>query len=308
MSIHLISSSTAYNEELVPDMIRMFTSKGYQVDTRYLKQSRSDLGYVDSDIGRAENLIRALCDIRVKILWFVNGGGGAINLIPYLTQALFDLLDAKPKIIIGLSDVTALHHFVNRFVNWKSIHGVMATFNKEMHAITGYNPNSLSSVDSVFNLIHKGNFYEGIFLLNTFPSREIRGRLVGGNLTLVQSLFSTVYERYSKSDIYILEDVNLTYRQLDRILNQIAFKKDFQPKAIIFGQFFKANANDEERLIFKKVLELFAEMVNYPVFYYPHFGHGKKNQPMILNHDAVISAEASNSTFCLCQGSFENRM
>ncbi|THD46344.1 LD-carboxypeptidase [Enterobacteriaceae bacterium ML5] len=301
MLVHLISSSTAYNEILVPDMIRIFISRGYQVDTQYLNQNRSELGYVDSDAGRAANLVAALCDKRVKLLWFVNGGGGAINLLPYLKEAHSDLLRTNPKIIIGLSDVTALHHFVNRFLDWKSIHGVMATFNAEMHAVTGYKPNCCSSIDTVFDVMSEGNVYRGILCLNKTPLCDLHGKLAGGNLTLFQSLFSTYYEKYFESDILILEDVNLTHRQFDRILNQIAFKSDFKPKAMIFGQFFKIGVDDAERLIYKRVIELFAEKVSYPVFYYPYFGHGEKNQPLILNHDVIISSEALENTYCLCQ-------
>lgn len=301
MLIHLISSSTAYNERLIPEIIQMFTVRGYQVETSYLNQNRSELGYVDSDNNRALNLIDALCDNRVEMLWFVNGGGGAFNLLPYLVRALPDLLKAKPKILTGLSDVTALHHFVNKFLGWKSVHGVLATFNKEMHAVTAYDPNSESSIEDVFRIMREGNIYKGLMLLNKVPCHGINGKLVGGNLTLFQSLFSTLFEKHQLSDIPILEDINLTHRQLDRILNQIAGKRDFQPEAMIFGQFYKIKADDAERLIYKRVVELFAEKVSYPVFYYPYFGHGEKNQPMLLNHEASIRPEMIKNMYSLRQ-------
>ncbi|HGM5392308.1 TPA: LD-carboxypeptidase [Serratia marcescens] len=301
MLIHLIASSTAFNERLIPEIVRMFTDKGYLVETCYLNQLKSELGYVDSDNARALNLIEALSDSRVEMLWFVNGGGGAFNLLPYLIRALPVLMKAKPKIITGLSDVTALHYFVNKYLGWKSVHGVLATFNKEMHAVTTYEPNRESSIDDVFNIMREGNFYRGLLLLNNVPSHDIKGTLTGGNLTLFQSLFSTHFEKNYLSDIPILEDVNLTHRQFDRMLNQLANKKDFEPNAMIFGQFHKIDADDPERLIFRRVIDFFAEKVSYPVFYYPYFGHGEKNQPMILNHEVTIKKEISKNTYSLHQ-------
>lgn len=66
--IHLISSSTEYNEEMIPGIIKMFEEEGYVVDTRYLNQQTSDFGYVNTDKSRAKTLISALVDDNVKYL------------------------------------------------------------------------------------------------------------------------------------------------------------------------------------------------------------------------------------------------
>src|SRR5689334_629749 len=76
-TVHLIASSTQYDEHLVPKIIKMFNDKGYNVDTKYLDQQVSDLGYVNTDKIRAETLVAALKDSNVKYLWFIRGGAGA---------------------------------------------------------------------------------------------------------------------------------------------------------------------------------------------------------------------------------------
>ncbi|NIG98900.1 MAG: hypothetical protein G5701_09150 [Serratia symbiotica] len=100
--------------------------------------------------------------------------------------------------------------------------------------------------------------------------------LGGENLTLLQSLFSTEYEKYLPNQILLMEETGVTYKQLDRTLNQIIYKSEFKPKAIIFGQCDTLSAINEERLIFKTVIKGFAEKINNPVYYYPYFGHGQR--------------------------------
>lgn len=148
-----------------------------------------------------------------------------------------------------------------------------------------------NNFDQVFEAIKKGVSYNGIIPLNSQAESGVSGVLGGGNLTLLQSFFSTEYEKYLPNQILLMEDTGVTYKQLDRTLNQILYKREFKPKAIIFGQFYTLSASDEERLIFKTVIKGFAEKTKIPVYYYPYFGHGKTNNPFILRGKMSIKCE-----------------
>jgi muramoyltetrapeptide carboxypeptidase len=301
-TIYLIASSTQYDEQVVPKIIRMFNDKGYDVDTRYLDQQVSDLGYVNTDQVRAETLIAALKDDKVDYLWFIKGGGGALNLIPELYKNKDEIKTAKPKTIIGFSDVTAVHYFVNHYLGWPSVHAVVAAYNQEMYAANKEGKTNMrSSVEEVFDAMARGVNYGGLIPLNQQAEKGVSGILTGGNLTLVQSFFSTEYEKYLPDEILAIEDVGTSYRQLDRALHQIEYKKDFQPKAIIFGQFFPLDPTDEQRLIFKTVIKKFAERYSAPVYYYPYFGHGATNDPLILASPVNIQCGQSDGYCQLTQ-------
>ncbi|CAK8737279.1 hypothetical protein SODG_001002 [Sodalis praecaptivus] len=71
--------------------------------------------------------------------------------------------------------------------------------------------------------------YPGIQPLNTPARSGVSGVLMGGNLTLLQSLFSTRYEKYLRDEILLLEDTGVTYKQLDRALHQLQYKKTLRP-------------------------------------------------------------------------------
>lgn len=320
-TIYLISSSSAYDEKYIPMITQAFEKNGFAVNTQYLDQQLSDFGYVNTDHERAMNLINALTDDQVKYLWFVRGGSGALNLLPELQNHVNILRKSNAKILIGFSDVTAIHYFINHNLAWKSVHGASAASSKIIDAVpqlqtletqvisqdeanqdaVSENENQKNAIEEIFKTIQNGLQYSGLLPLNTSAKNShLSGNLTGGNMTLVQTLFSTSFEKSWNNQVILLEDVNVTYKQLDRILHQISYKKDFKPKAIVFGQFYPAKTNDGERLIYKEVIRSYAERTNIPVFYYPYFGHGKVNKPFILGEKATISCK-NGSDYCQIQ-------
>lgn len=288
-TVFLISSSSQYDENIIPEIETAFARQCYSVDLRYLDQKPTELGYVNSDEKRAQTLIDALSDHNVHYLWFVRGGSGALNLYPALYLSRNRISSSPPKILIGFSDVTAIHHFVNHELNWPSVHGVVASYNKDIHEFDKNKTlNMNNSVTEVFESLFSGIKYAGFEPMNLQSKKKVSGYLDGGNLTLVKSFFSTVYERSYLDKILILEDTGVTPRQLDRHLHQLKYSRKFHPRAVIFGQFYGINASDEEKCLYRYVIKQFAGSVNYPVYYYPRFGHGKTNQPFILGHPASI--------------------
>lgn len=297
-TVFLIASSSQYDENIIPEIETAFSRQCYSVDKRYLDQEPTRLGYVNTDEKRARTLINALSDPDVQYLWFVRGGSGAFNLYPALHASLKRISASTPKTIIGFSDVTAIHSFVNHELNWPGVHGVLASYNKEMYEIDNSRTLSMNnSLNEVFEALSHGVNYTGIEPMNRQAVKTVSGKLDGGNLTLVQSLFSTRYEGSYSDKIMMLEDTGVTAKQLDRTLHQIEFSRKFHPRAVLFGQFYGKDAGDEEKSLYRDVIKQFAERVNYPVYYYPEFGHGKTNQPFILNHQVNVLC---NSAYPLC--------
>ena len=136
--VALVSVSSAYDEQEIPYVVSALEKKGYEVTDRYLKQAISDLGYVDVVAARTKHLTDAMLDDSIDVIWFVRGGGGSVNTLPLLEKHLKTLKRAKPKVLIGFSDVTAVHEFVNKSLGWKSIHGIVAAFNADVYAYRVY--------------------------------------------------------------------------------------------------------------------------------------------------------------------------
>ncbi len=294
--VALLASSTQYNEDTIERIKQALKKKGYSVTTKYLNQVVSDFGYVNTDLSRAAALKAALLDKSIDIIWMVRGGGGAMNLIPSLYAEKIRLKKTKPKVIVGFSDVTAIHYFVNTALAWPSVHGVVAAYNKEMSESDNkpISVNDRETIPWIRNLFKRGIYYQDLIPLNPFALQQqpVQGTLLGGNFTLIQSFFATTYEHDFTQDILILEDTGISFRQLDRNLHQLLYKTNFKPKAIIFGQFYPLDPTDEQRLIFKTVIAAFAKKTTVPVYYFPYFGHGRENKPFILGRKATVSCPA----------------
>jgi len=166
-TIYLIASSSQYDENAIPEIEKAFSSLCYSVDQRYLDQKPTRLGYVNTDENRAKTLTDALSDRNVRYLWFVRGGSGALNLYPALHSSRKRISLSTPKMIVGFSDVTAIHSFVNHELNWPSVHGVVAAYNKNINQIDKNKTLNLkSSLNEVFDTLSHGVDYSGVEPLN----------------------------------------------------------------------------------------------------------------------------------------------
>lgn len=81
--------------------------------------STDDPFYANTDENRANDLISALLDDNVKIIWCVRGGTGSIRLVPFLDDKLPATLNHK--IFIGYSDITVLHLYFESKYGWQTI-------------------------------------------------------------------------------------------------------------------------------------------------------------------------------------------
>lgn len=285
--------STQYEEHLVPHIVRTVKAQGYTVTTQYLKQFPfQDLGYSNTEKVRAETLLSALLDPKVDIIWFVRGGGGGINLIPHLYNHVAQIKKTKPKTIIGYSDITALHMFINDKIGWQSVHGTLAAGNVQVYNSARMKGRSLSNdrepIANVAGMAKSGVKYDTVIPLNEQAKKGITAPTFGGNFTLVSATFSTHIEPDWNGKLLLLEDVGISFRQLDRSLHQLLFKKQLGIQGIIFGQTFPKYARTEDILAHKTTIKNFAEKWGKPVYYYPVIGHGRKNHPLILNTKTTI--------------------
>lgn len=289
--VGLVSVSSQFDETLLGPICDTLTEQGYRVSDKHLEQVISDFGYVNTDQARANQLIHAMLDDNLDILWFVRGGGGGLNLLPYLEASKAQLKTAQPKILVGFSDVTAIHSFVNEQLGWPSVHGVVARYNRPMATASedSISTNDLQPIPNVAMLWEHGVAYDHILPLNTVAQQGATGTLRGGNLTLVSSTFSTQYEPQYTNTILLLEDIGSSFRSLDRQLYQLLFKKDLSVNAIVFGQFYPLDPTDEQRLAYKSVIANFARRFDKPVYYYPQVGHGRYNHPLILGTQTTIT-------------------
>ncbi|QOD38530.1 LD-carboxypeptidase [Candidatus Wolbachia massiliensis] len=247
--------------------------------------------YSNSDEFRANDLINALTDDS-KIIWCIRGGKGASRLIPYL-EKLSDNKKEKiaqnknKKILIGYSDITVLHIYLQVKYDWQTLHGAM------LEMIVN-NSISESSVEKLKGLILNGRSsirFDNLKMVNNgtkLKNSRLESKIIGGNMTLVENSIGTAWQINAKGKILFLEDTRVCPYAMERSLDHLKQAHVFdEAQAVIFGNFI--NSGDSN--LVEVVKERFAKSVNFPVFTVQGIGHGHTNDPLPLNTHTVIRAQ-----------------
>jgi muramoyltetrapeptide carboxypeptidase len=227
-----------------------------------------------TDVQRLEDLQWAIDASDIKAIWALRGGYGAMRIMQQL-----DFLKFKkyPKWLIGFSDITAFHNQINN-LGFQSIHGIMPVqIYKDPIKIT----NALKSLKNVLfeqklSYSMKGN------LFNRKGSAE--SELVGGNLTLLESLLGTPYELKTKGKILFLEEISEYAYRVDRSLRSLQLAGIFENLAgLIVGQF--TDIKDGDVTFDKSYQEMILEVTqgtDYPILFDFPAGHVPDNRTLIL--------------------------
>ncbi|MDR0549458.1 MAG: LD-carboxypeptidase [Deltaproteobacteria bacterium] len=241
-------------------------------------------GYLaGSDDERRTSLHSLMADPEVSALMAVRGGYGALRLLKAL-RPLWHYYPPKP--IIGFSDVTVLH-----------MARLAAT------GIGGWHAPMLCNMSSPG---HRKRLKEALLGdlkpwklkkdSHLTPGRA-RGRLIGGNLTLLVSLLSTPYWPNSKGAILFLEDHGEDLYRLDRLLTTLRISGRLESLAgLVFGDFGQTKAAQ------KKIQALLIETAKAcpgPAAMVGYFGHGQENRPWPVGGigELVVGEAKSSLTF-----------
>ncbi|MEU5701365.1 S66 peptidase family protein [Streptomyces aurantiacus] len=217
-----------------------------------------------TDADRAADFRAAWCDPAVDAVLCARGGYGA--------QRMADLLDwdalraAGPKVLLGFSDVTALHEAFATRLGFGTLHGPMAAgidFVKNAHAqehlrATLFEPESVRTITSAGRALVPG---------------RATGVLLGGCLSLLAAELGTPHARPSASGgLLCLEDVGEQPYRLDRCLTQLLRAGWFDGVAgVLLGSWERCGPYDRVRDL---VLDRLGGL-GVPIAEEFGFGHGE---------------------------------
>ena len=171
---------------------------------------------------RVDDLHAMFGDRDVKAIWCIRGGSGCISLLSSLDYAL---IRARPKILIGYSDITALHLAILRHAALVTFHGPVAGSgasdysNTHMLAVL-MDPQPTYTIAMAPENAQRA-LAEPHFAVRTATHGQASGRLIGGNLSLVSALAGTPYAADFRKALLFLEEVNEAPYRIDRWLTQL---------------------------------------------------------------------------------------
>ena len=205
-------------EIALPQAIKGLDSLGFRI--RYAPGMFSRFGFLAGrDEERARDLQDAFADPEVKGIFCLRGGYGSARL---LSRIDWEKVCSNPKVFLGFSDVTAISCAM-----W--VEGGLVSFSGPM-ALSDLDkgqpiPASWDHARSCFGSTNPmGSIFSTMFPrqgIKVIAAGRARGRLLGGNLSILCSLLGTPWQPDFTGAILFLEDVGESTYRIDRSLTQL---------------------------------------------------------------------------------------
>lgn len=243
----------------------------------YREDITSREGYLaGSDARRLEELNEALRTEGVDAIMAVRGGFGATRLVPHLDAALIEQA-ARP--LLGFSDITALQ------LLWAKA-GV-GSYHCPMVAALGDEEGP--RVETFAAQLEAGA--QGTHLGDILVSGSARGRLLGGNLSVLASLIGTGALPSLRGSVLLLEDVGEKPYRVDRMLTHLRYAGVLRDlKALVFGAFTDSAPGPDGTSV-DDVLRASVRDLGIPVLKSLPFGHLR--EPGVLPFGAEVTIDAT---------------
>jgi muramoyltetrapeptide carboxypeptidase len=190
------------------------------------------------DERRAENFMGMWLDPRVKAVIGGTGGYGAVRMLPHLEPEIFR---RNPKAFVGYSDVTALHLWLMRRAGLRVFHGPTVD-----DLIPSTRDPTMSSLLSALTVPRPTTKIGRDIARVVRPGRAV-GRLIGGNLSLVQQTIGTPYEVDTRDAILFLEETRDPMSVADeRLVHLRAAGLLRSVRGVVFGQLSLDRSEEDE--------------------------------------------------------------
>lgn len=240
---------------------------------------------------RLQDLKKALLDPEIRAVICARGGYGIVHLLDSLETLP---IRENPKWVVGFSDISALHAFMAS-KGVASIHGGMA-----LQIARGADEPENTRLFEI--------------LRDTFPTYSFspdrrnhpghaEGKLLGGNLSVIQALIGTPYDIIQPGTILFIEDVSEPIYKVERMMYQLKLSGILEKiNGLIIGQFTNYRA-DKENAGYSGMEEMLVSLLkdypHLPVVFNAPIGHVRHNIPMIESADAILDVSRDSVTLRL---------
>ena len=230
----------------------------------------------------------------VAALICVRGGYGSNYLLEKLD---YNLLVARPKILIGCSDVTSLLTAITDRTGLVTFHGPMvakdiagetlelSSWNNALHGATNWNVPTA-----------------GVEVLR---GGKAEGQLYGGCLSMLVASLGTPYEIQTTGTILFIEDIAEKPFRIDRMLMQLRLAgKLEQVRGFVFGEMLDCLPPKGETYTLQQVILRVLAPYNVPIVCGLKSGHVTSgNITLPIGVQAELAAENSGVTLRVCRTS-----
>jgi muramoyltetrapeptide carboxypeptidase len=195
-------------------------------------------GYLaGQDKDRARDINEFFADPSVRAVLPIRGGWGSSRVLPYLDM---DVIHRNPKVVLGFSDITAVLLGVHAKTGLVTFHGPNGMGRWDEYSVEYFKRVLMQGEAVTFENPRKTSERNVLTVtenrVQTITPGTARGRLLGGNLTVLTTIIGSSYLPHWEDAILFCEDVDEGFYRVDRMLTQLALAGVLPKiKGFIFG-------------------------------------------------------------------------
>ncbi len=271
--IGLVTPGGVISKEQLDETIEKLEGFGFR--TYYSDSVLAEYGYfAGTDHERADELMYMFTNKKVDAIMCVRGGYGSIRILDLLD---YDQIQNNPKILIGYSDITALLTTIYEKTGLITFHGPLG--------ISSFNEFTFESLRKVLIKPQKHYKYpyereedtedNPEYDIYTINKGRAVGELIGGNISVLDSMIGSAFEPDFENKIVYLEDVGEQTYRMDKMLFHLLYATNLKKAAgIVMGAFDDCSHNSEKpSLSLKQAITDLLKPLGIPVSYGLSFGH-----------------------------------
>ena len=301
-TVGIVTPATATFQQVELDIVResleglgLKVKVGEHVMNRY-----GSLGGADKD--RAADINRFFGDRGIAAVIPTRGGWGSARLLPHLD---FETIRRNPKIILGYSDITALLNGIHAKTGLVTFHGPngggrwdawsldwtkRVLFSGE--AVTYSNPKTTNDRNVLTQIDNR---------IRTITPGRARGRLLGGNLSVLHGILGSPFVPDFDGAILFLEDVEEQPYRVDRMMTALKLSGILgKVRGVVFGTCSEcAPGTGYASFTLEEILNDHLKPLNVPAWQGAMIGHNM--QQWTLPVGAEVSIDASAGTITLAE-------
>ncbi len=253
-------------------------------------------GYLSgTDEERAADVNAMFADPDVDAIFAIRGGWGCARLLPYLD---WTMIKANPKLLLGYSDITALHMAIQAKAGFVSLHGPNGASAWGKQSVDSFRQIAIDGASPTYvnPKVTEDRLVQRRWRTQMITPGKAKGRLLGGNLTVLNALVGTPYLPAFRGAVLFLEDVDEAEYRIDRMLTQLGQAGILGGLAgVVFGQCTDCVAKGTEGyggFTLSDILRHHIGRLGVPAFQGSFFGHIADQHVLPVGVNAEIDADA----------------
>ncbi len=298
-TVGIVTPATATFQQVELDIVResleglgLKVKIGEHVMNRY-----GSLGGADKD--RAADINRFFGDRSIAAVIPTRGGWGSARLLPHLD---YDAIRRNPKIILGYSDITALLNGIHAKTGLITFHGPNGggrwdawslDWTKRVlfagEAVTYANPKTTNDRNVLTQIDHR---------IRTLTPGRARGRLLGGNLSVLHGILGSPFVPDFDGAILFLEDVEEQPYRVDRMMTALKLAGILgRVRGVVFGTCSECTpGTGYASFTLEEILNDHLKPLHVPAWQGAMIGHNMPQWTLPVGADVEIDASAGTMT------------